>query len=91
MNSDELVFHVEDLEFCTTCNVTTTKEFRSFLRKYLKKLKFQGGTILPLPTYDDFLMCRLCKKSIKINGKYIYKIFVIFLFKFKIIFYRLEW
>jgi hypothetical protein len=23
-----------------------------------------------LPTYDDFLMCRLCKKSIKINGKH---------------------
>ena len=28
------------------------------------------GTILPLPTYDDYLMCRLCKKSIKINGEY---------------------
>ena len=23
-----------------------------------------------MPTYDDFLMCRLCKKSIKINGKH---------------------
>ncbi len=26
------------------------------------------GTILPLPTYDDHLMCRLCKKTIKIYG-----------------------
>ncbi len=26
------------------------------------------GTILPLPSYDDHLMCRLCKKTIKING-----------------------
>lgn len=27
------------------------------------------GTILPLPTPDECLMCRLCKKTIQINGK----------------------
>ena len=26
------------------------------------------GTILPLPTFEDTLMCRLCKKTIKIDG-----------------------
>lgn len=26
------------------------------------------GTILPLPTFDDHLMCRLCKKTIQISG-----------------------
>lgn len=26
------------------------------------------GTILPLPSYDDHLMCRLCKKTFKIKG-----------------------
>ena len=30
------------------------------------------GTILPLPSYDDHLMCRLCKKSICINGDLIF-------------------
>lgn len=28
------------------------------------------GTILPLPTYDDVIMCRLCKKKFPINGSF---------------------
>ena len=38
------------------------------------------GTILPLPTYDDYLMCRLCKKTIQINdwnGKTLANVYVI--------------
>ncbi len=27
------------------------------------------GTILPLPTFDDNLMCKLCKKTIDITGQ----------------------
>lgn len=27
------------------------------------------GTILPLPTFENNIMCRLCKKSYDISGK----------------------
>lgn len=30
---------------------------------------FTCGTILPLPSHEDYLMCRLCKKTIKITRK----------------------
>ena len=30
------------------------------------------GTILPLPTLEDNLMCRLCKKTINITGNYFF-------------------
>lgn len=29
------------------------------------------GTILPLPSMNDNLMCKLCKKSIDITGNYL--------------------
>ncbi|CAF0890120.1 unnamed protein product [Brachionus calyciflorus] len=41
---------------------------------------FTCGTILPLPSLEDHLMCRLCKKTIKINqwnGKTLKNVYLI--------------
>ena len=38
------------------------------------------GTILPLPSYDDHLMCSLCKKTIEINewnGKTLKNVYIV--------------
>ena len=52
---------------------------------------FTCGTILPLPSLEDHLMCRLCKKTIKITRKQ-----KICLLKYKqcfqfVYFKRMEW
>ncbi len=53
---------------------STENSGSSFDRFEVQDLEFCStcGTILPLPTFDDKLMCKLCKKTIDItdwNGK----------------------
>lgn len=51
-------------------NLTVNKSYHTRERFIVNDLEFCNicGTILPLPSYDDYLMCLVCKNNFNIKG-----------------------